>query len=566
MKTLKSSLFLSFCALFLFSCASKSKSQSDANISIWDGSGEPVRVEATRSRTSTRTAAPQFDIPVVRNAEVEMWMNYFQGRGRRWFQIWLERSGAYIPMMRSILREHGQPEDLVYLAMIESGFSARAYSRARAVGHWQFMQATGRLYGLRVNFWVDERRDPEKATEAAARHLRDLYERFGDWKLAAAAYNAGAGRISRAIRFHGTEDYWVMARGRHLAAETRNYVPKLIAAAVIAKNPEAFGFTNIQYQEPISFERIVIKKPVDLRILSQRAGYKYEDIQYLNPELNYHVTPPYEERYELRVPVKSSMAFMAAYQQLGPQEFFKYAHHRVQRGETISSIAARYRIPQGEIMNMNRITNARHLQIGQNLILPIPEGADFQVRSSPQRASRPVAVAPGELYLVRRGDSLWSISQAHNTSIQALRGANNLRGNTIRIGQRLRIPGGSNQTQASGQTASKPVAASKNFHVVQRGESLWTISQRYNLTVDQLRRSNQLRSDALAVGQRLNLPEGAQMGKAQTDIIHVVRRGDTLWSISQRYGRSIQSIKQSNNMNRSTIHPGKRLIIPANEA
>lgn len=567
--------FYIFVALGLFSltsCATKSSSNHSADISIWDNPSNPI-LFPEELEAKKKGELPKFDIPVVRNASVEMWLNYFQGRGRKWFNIWLERSGRYIPMMRQIIREHGLPEDLVYLAMIESGFSAQAYSRAAAVGHWQFMRATGRMYGLKVNFWLDERRDPEKATVAAARHLKDLYDRFKDWKLAAAAYNAGAGKVSRAIRRYSTEDFWEISKGRYLARETRNYVPKLIAAALIAKNPEAYGFSNVRYQAPLTFEEVIVAKPVDLKVLARKAGTKYEEIQRLNPELNFHVTPPYEKNYRLRVPSNTSQAFVVAYSQLGPDDFFKYAQHRIQRGETISTIASRYGISQREIIRMNKIRNTRAIQIGQNLILPVPEGADFKPqRRRYRQASRPKPVAPGEAYHVKSGDSLWSIANAHNISIRSLKSANNLYRNKIKAGQTLRIPGGSKQAAARAKpkiNASMAVSASpKSFHIVRRGESLWTISKKYGVSIRELKEANQLRKTSLSIGQRLDIPgEGRDsLGKGQSEIFHIVRRGETLWSISQRYGQSIQEIKRANNMRRNTIHPGKKIRIPSSDA
>lgn len=450
---------------------------------------------------------PKFDIPVVRNANVETWLNYFQGRGRKWFNIWLERSGRYIPYMRQVLREHGLPEDLVYLAMIESGFSPRAYSRASAVGHWQFMKATGRMYNLKVDFWVDERRDPEKATVAAARHLKDLYDRFQDWKLAAAAYNAGQGKIARAIRRYKTEDFWELTKGRYLANETKNYVPKLIAAAMIAKNPEAYGFVNIQYKKPFSFEKVILRKPVNLRTLSKKSGVALEELRYLNAELNHEVTPPNRKQYELKVPTGSSDVVLAAYGSMKPEEFFQYAQHRVRRGDTISEIARAYGVPQREIFSLNKIRSARSLRPGQVLLLPVPEGT--KIREVQRRSPAPVRQASlkaGE-YRVRRGDTLWDIAQAAGVSVGDLRRHNGLRSSQIRVGQVLSIPGSSSANAVKAAVPQQSASLSGSFY-------------------------------------------------------HTVRRGDTLWSISQQYGVSIGEIKNENRLRRNTIHPGKKLRIP----
>lgn len=209
--------------------------------------------EVEDSIASTKLSdVPLPDVPLVLNMQVEKWMNYFQGSGRKYFTLWLARSSRYVPMMKQILRENGLPEGLIYLSMIESGFRPYAYSRARAVGPWQFMKFTGERYGLKVTYWIDERMDPEKSTIAAAQHLKDLYDEFNHWYLAAAGYNAGSGKINRAIHRYGTEDFWEMSQKKHryLKPETKNYVPKLLAASLLASDPAKYGFTDIEYQEP----------------------------------------------------------------------------------------------------------------------------------------------------------------------------------------------------------------------------------------------------------------------------------------------------------------------------
>jgi len=396
----------------------------------------------------------ELDILATRNKKVEHWLDYFQGRGRKWFYVWMERSGKYIPFMRKVLRDHGLPEDLVWLSMIESGFSSKAFSRARAVGQWQFMKATGRRYGLRVDFWRDERRDPEKATLAAARHLKDLYDRFQNWKLAAAAYNAGEGKISRAIRRYKTEDFWELTRGRYLKPETKNYVPKLIAAALIAKDPEQYGFKNIKYADPLTYDKVILKQAVNLQHLSEKAGFALKDVMALNPELNHAVTPPNEDQYELRVPTGASEKFLVAFNSLKPGEFFQYATHRVRRGDTISHIARNYGVSQREIFRLNKIKSARRIRPGQTLILPVPKGVKLtrvaknsaKSRRSAPRQRRKKSPPPRAytsdriVHVVKRGESLWSISRRYRIPISKIKRENNLRRSTIYAGKVLHIP------------------------------------------------------------------------------------------------------------------------------
>ena len=245
-----------------------------------------------------------YDIPITINKQVEFFIEYFQTRVSKRFGIWLARSGRYVPMMRAILKEHGLPEDLVYLAMIESGFSCKAYSRAHAVGPWQFIRGTARRYGLKVNYWVDERRDPVKSTYAAAKYLRDLYAEFNSWYLAAAGYNAGEVKIRRALARYGADDFWSISqrKRRYLKQETKQYVPKMIAAALIAKNPSKYGFDDIKYDAPLKFDQVKVYAGTSVSVAAKLIGLKTGAISELNPELRRWCTPPTDGMYTLRVP------------------------------------------------------------------------------------------------------------------------------------------------------------------------------------------------------------------------------------------------------------------------
>jgi membrane-bound lytic murein transglycosylase D len=502
------------CLLF-FAAACSSRSQV-ARSPIWtdEDLANPVIIQEEYEAKKRGELKPEFDIPVVRNSKVERWLTYFQGRGAKWYRVWLERSGRYIPMFRKILRDHGLPEDLVYLAMIESGFNPRAYSRARAVGYWQFIRSTGRLYGLKQDFWRDERRDPEKSALAAARHLKDLYDHFQDWKLAAAAYNAGQGKVSRAIRRYKTEDFWELTKGRYLKRETKNYVPKLIAAALIAKEPEKYGFRNVEYQKPLEYEKVILRKPVNLETLAKRAKFPIAQVMRLNPELNHRVTPPDEKAYELRVPTGSSQVFLEAFNNLPEEELFKFAHYKIRRGDTISQIARRYRIPQREILSLNKIRSARRIRAGQTILLPVP--ANGKLPSSQYRRARSRKPIKREL------------------------------------------------KKAPPQMAASEI---QGQYTVQSGDTLWAISKRFGVSMYKIKSANGMRSNRLYPGRTINIPGRSTRAVKQATIasnqtVHVVRRGDTLWDIAQQYGTSIRALKQQNGLRRNTIKPGKRLVIP----
>ncbi len=381
-----------------------------------------------------------FDIPIVINDRVEYFIEYFKIEHRKAFARWLQRSGKYIPMMKELLRDNGLPEDLVYLAMIESGFNPKAYSRRRASGPWQFIFQTGKRYGLVVNWWIDERRDPEKSTIAAARYLKNLYDQFSCWYLAAAGYNAGEGKISRAIRRYRTGDFWELSKYRYLKMETKNFVPKMIAAALIAKEPKKYGFADIEYDEPIRYEKVEIPDATDLRVIARCCEFDYSTIKALNPELRRWCTPPNYPGYQVKIPAGKKEVFFQNFSQLKPSERITFRCHRVRMGETLSHIARRYRTGVRPIMQINHIRNPRHLRAGTHIIIPIP--ADKALSLKKKERKRKVEVKRWKpkkdeasldeiFYVVKEGDTLWDIALMYNLDIEEIKCWNNIRGNLI---------------------------------------------------------------------------------------------------------------------------------------
>jgi len=302
-------------------------------------------------------------IPVDYNYWVRRSIRRFCG-GDRWiFRIWLARSGRYVDLIRKVLREEGLPEDLAYLAMVESGFSPWAYSRAHAVGIWQLLKGTARRYGLRVDWWVDERRDPVRSSYAAARFLRDLYREFGDWRLAIAAYNCGPGRLRRAIHRAGTRDFWRL----RLPRETSEYVPKFMAALIISKFPEVFGFGNVKYETRLRYEEVEVEGILDLRVASELVGCSYSDLKVLNPALRRGYLPPY--RYFLRLPEGREDRFLTAYAELPPGRRARWFRHRVRRGDTLWELARVYGTSVRAIKEINRLSG-NIIKPGQDLMIP----------------------------------------------------------------------------------------------------------------------------------------------------------------------------------------------------
>ena len=380
---------------------------------------------------------PVFDFPVVENDKVRYFIDYFSGQAKNTFALWLQRSGHYLPMMQDIFAEAGLPRDLAYLAMVESGFNDKAYSWAHAVGPWQFIESTGRRYGLKNDWWYDERRDPEKATRAAARFLSDLYNDFdGDWYLAVASYNAGPGKLRTAIKRYKTRDFWELCRGSYLKTETKNYLPKLLAALLIAKQPEKYGFTELEYREPLLYDTAALPSSTDLEVIARLTGVEYQEIKKLNPELKRWSTPPGAKDYQVRLPIGSQDAFLASYTELPERQRANYVRHKIRSGDTLLALSKRYGVRVQDIKDLNSIRNARTLQIGTNLIIPLNPDANGSTAIAELKDDYKRSRAT--YYTVRSGDSLWKISRKFNVTEKQLRVWNRLGwSNVIRPGQRL---------------------------------------------------------------------------------------------------------------------------------
>jgi membrane-bound lytic murein transglycosylase D len=372
----------------------------------------------------------EFDIPIVINARVEQFIQYFQTTARDTFAKWLARSERYIPFMRNLLKESGLPEDLVYLALIESGFNPNAYSRAKASGPWQFIYLTGKRYGLRSNWWIDERRDPEKSTLAAAQYLKDLYDMFECWYLAAAGYNAGERKIATAMKRYRTEDFWELAKHRYLKRETKDYVPQMIAAALIAKNPEKYGFVGIEYPEPLRYEKVKVPEVTDLRLIAQASEVTLDEIKELNPELLRWCTPPNFADYEIRIPFGKKELFSKNFQTLYSGERFQFKTHLVKKGDTISKIARLYRVNPEPILEMNRLNKRSRLAIGMNLLIPLPKDRDPKPDRMAKKKSGETdhgsKLVETITYTIKKGDTLWSIADEMGVNLGALSHWNNL--------------------------------------------------------------------------------------------------------------------------------------------
>ncbi len=453
-----------------------------------------------------RTLAGRADIPIDLTPEVRAYIHFFCTEGREFFGRSLSRSTAYLPMIQMAFRKHGLPQDLAYKALVESGFNPRARSRANALGMWQFMYRTGLLYGLRRSTYVDDRMEPEKATWAAARHLTHLYQYFGDWRLVIAAYNCGQGRLDRAIAKSKTRDFWKIDA---LPRETRNHLPKFMAAVVIAKDPAFFGFEDVVYQPPLSYDKVAVTEPVDLRLAAECAGTTYTWIRQLNPQLRRAYTPAATRRtaYALRVPKGTGAKFRANYAQVPAHKKIQMVDYVVKRGDTISGIAYRVGVSQTALQEANGITNPRRLQIGQKISIPLYPGARLLADAGRQRKNKNIDRMPDPKHYrqvnvtVRAGDTLWHIAKREGLTVSHLRAWNDL--NTtlpIHPGDRLTL------WLPKDGASDSPI-----FYTVRAGDTLWEIARVFDTSVEALQSWNSIQSPSrLRPGRRIRVREIAE--------------------------------------------------------
>ncbi len=387
----------------------------------------PIEAETTREPESVEPV-----VSIIVNKRVEKWLDYFQGRGHSVMQKWLDRRSRYQPMVEEIFEEVGLPKDLFYLALIESGLNPRAYSRAHAAGMWQFISSRARMNGLKVDWWVDERRDPEKATRAAAAYLVELHDMFGSWELALAGYNSGEGRVAKAQRRRPScPDYWCL----DLPSETENFVPKFMAAVLIGNDPEAYGFASNSGNAALEYDSMEVTEATDLSFIAASAGTSVERIRELNPALRRWCTPPSAGSTTVRVPVGTAEICVSAIASVPESERITWQRHRVTRGETLSEIANGYGTSISAIVSINDIRSAHRIYPGDYLIIPI----------GPEGGARSGHYSSGEdnftHYMVRRGDTISSIARRHGKSTRAILRSNGLGWNSrIYPGDRIRIP------------------------------------------------------------------------------------------------------------------------------
>jgi membrane-bound lytic murein transglycosylase D len=446
-----------------------------------------------KAKAEAEVAATHSDLPLMMTDPVAGYISYFSSRGRGTLERALARSGRYDEMIRRVLKEEGVPQDLIYLAQAESGFHPLALSRAGARGMWQFMASRATGYGLERDWWVDERQDPEKSTRAAAHHLKDLYNEFGDWYLAMAAYNSGPGTVQNAVKRTGYADYWQLYKRNVLPKETRNYVPIILAVTIMAKNPEQYGLDKVVTEKPVPYDSVKIDYPVDLRLVAECVDTSASTMQDLNPSL-LRLTTPKDREFELHLPVGTKDRYLTAITAIPPDMRVWWRYHKVAPGDTLSSVARAFHTTPRAIVQVNNLDGDENLRAESELIIPVAPGkhpAD-EMASYSRRATT---------YKVRKGDTVETVADNFGVPPAMIRRWNHLKGDSVR-GRRVlyvHLPvspdaNEGHQTAASKSKSKKKLQADAStsvvHHKVQPGETLYSIAKSHNVTVDDLKENN----------------------------------------------------------------------------
>lgn len=614
-----------------------------------------LTIEKVEKKTYSNTFNPEElpeskDIPFEYNSYVQDYIDYFTGNGRKYMDKWLYRLGKYANLMRTILRENNAPEELIYLAMIESGLDPKIKSWAGAVGLWQFMPTTGTAYGLYYDQYTDDKQDPEKSTDAAAKHLKDLYSTFGDWYLALASYNAGPGRINSAIRKSGSSDFWTIRN--FLPKETRNYVPQYIAVGMICLNPSKYGFVDVEWGKPIEYDRVVIKSQLSLDRIAGLCNSDVETIRELNPHILTDITPVYTDGFLIKIPKGSFKQFSQAYEEANDFEKYDFKpiyegnegtsiasheeshtyyrvagynpedkryiistsnrelvfHEIAGESEDLKSISLKYSVRPSDIRIWNNIyygsypkkgdrlsiwlTKQKYLELFGNVI-NVKDKKDLSVES--ENSEQEIENSKNEDVLINRenkekkktysdspkketkndkstrksdtkknfvthkvkeGENLTIIANNYSVTVSEIKEWNDLETDKIIVGQNLKI--------YSDKKVSVSSKKAKTY-VVKAGDNLTKIAKEHNVSVEDIKRWNDLESDIIVEGQVLKLYEekksDTKKEKKSKTTYYTVKKGDTLAKIADKYDVSVSDIKKWNSLKSDKIEIGQKLIV-----
>jgi len=404
--------------------------------------GEGAPTAETRRLAEEVLTQESNDLAVELNDAVLSCIDLYQGPLHDWFASALARGGRYLPQIREVFASEGVPQDLAYVALVESAFKTGALSRAKAKGMWQFIAGTGKRYGLAQDWWVDERSNPEKATRAAAKYLKELHDQFGDWNLALAAYNWGEGRVSRWVERTGAEDFWTLTESAYMPQETRNYVPMIHAAIVVAKAPEKYGF-DVTPEPVLSYETVPVQGAVDLRVIAECAGTGLDSVQGLNPELRRLATPA-NRTFDVKVPQGRGPTLKRCLAELPAEKRVTFRTHVVARGQTLASVARLYGAKVADVASANAIeaSKAKRLARGTELIIPIPRASVPPPKRSTASATEVADLTTGRTriqYRVKPGDTLTAIAARYRATVHELMSWNNLSGSQLAAGDLLTV-------------------------------------------------------------------------------------------------------------------------------
>ncbi len=434
--------------------------------------------------------------------EIARWIKYYSKNpfGRRWIEKSVERGAPYLPIIREKLRKAGLPEELAYLPIIESGFKPLARSRAGAVGIWQFIPGSARKFGLKVDWWIDQRRDPIKSTDAAVKYLKELYKIFGKWDLALSAYNYGEGKLKRKIKRYRTDNFWRLKR--RLPRETRNYVPQFFAVLTILSDPDRYGIKLPSRYDPFVYDSVKIPYPVSLDVAAKWAGVPLREMIRLNLEFKRGLAPPYYRDYYLRIPIGTKEAFVSAMESTPRSRWYTVTYHRVRRGENLISIARKYHVSARELARVNRISNPRKLRPGKVLIIPMSSG---YARYINENVDIKIVNKYGKTrvvkYRVKKGDNLRKISRKFGVSVSNLKKWNNLKSSRLKPGQMI-IVYKAGEERVLGQPKYLK-------YRVKKGDTLYAISEKFKVDVDDIMRINGIKNPRqLKPGMVVKIPSG----------------------------------------------------------